>query len=57
MGIARLMGGEAVFYLSGRDFWDAIFFLVIEFLHGFLLTGGIIENDENNLSISKFYQS
>jgi hypothetical protein len=43
MGITRLMGGEADFYLSGRGYWDAIFLLVIEFLHGFLLTGGINE--------------
>jgi CAAX protease family protein len=43
MGITRLMGGEAEFLLSGRGFGEAIFFLVIEFLHGFLLTGGINE--------------
>ncbi len=43
MAIARLFGGEAQFYLSDMAFQDAAIFLVLEFLRGFLMTGGINE--------------
>jgi membrane protease YdiL (CAAX protease family) len=43
MGITRLFGGEAQFYLAGMSFGNAAVFLLLEFLHGFLLTGGINE--------------
>jgi len=43
MGITRLFGGEAQFYLADMAFWDAVIFLLLEYLRGFLLTGGINE--------------
>ena len=42
-GITRLLGGEAEFYLSDMLFWEAAFLLLLEFLRGFLTTGGINE--------------
>jgi membrane protease YdiL (CAAX protease family) len=41
--ITRLMGGEAEFYLADMLFWEAAVLLVLEFLRGFLTTGGINE--------------
>jgi len=43
MGITRLFGGEAQFYLAKMTFWDAAIFILLEYLKGFLLTGGINE--------------
>ena len=43
MAITRLFGGEAQFYLADMVFWDAVIFLLLEFLRGFILTGGINE--------------
>jgi membrane protease YdiL (CAAX protease family) len=43
MGITRLLGGEAQFYLADMPFRDAAFLLMLEFLHVFLMTGGINE--------------
>jgi len=43
MGITRLLGGEAQFYLADMPFQDAAFLLVLESLHVFLMTGGINE--------------
>jgi membrane protease YdiL (CAAX protease family) len=43
MGITRLFGGEAQFYLSDLGIKAAGTFLVLEFLRGFLMTGGINE--------------
>jgi membrane protease YdiL (CAAX protease family) len=43
MGITRLFGGEAKFFMAGMAFQDAAFLLLLEFLHVFLMTGGINE--------------
>jgi membrane protease YdiL (CAAX protease family) len=43
MGITRLFGGEAQFYLADMAFRDAVFLLLLEFTHVFLMTGGINE--------------
>jgi uncharacterized protein len=43
MGITRLLGGQAQFYLADLAFRDVAFLLVLEFLHVFLMTGGINE--------------
>ena len=43
MGITRLFGGQAQFYLADRAFWEAAYLLLLEFLHVFLMTGGINE--------------
>ena len=43
MGITRLFGGEAQFYLADMAFQDAAFLLLLEFTHVFLMTGGINE--------------
>ena len=43
MGITRLFGGEAEFFLAGMTFQDMAFLLLLEFLHVFLMTGGINE--------------
>ena len=43
MGITRLFGGEAHFRLADMSFGDAAVILILEFLHNFLLTGGINE--------------
>ena len=43
MWITRLSGGEAQFHLAGLGFQGAATVLVLEFLHGFLMTGGINE--------------
>lgn len=43
MGITRLSGGQADFYLAGLGFKSAAILLLLEFLHGFLYTGGINE--------------
>jgi membrane protease YdiL (CAAX protease family) len=43
MGITRLFGGEAQFYLAELGFEGVGIFLLLEFLKGFLLTGGINE--------------
>lgn len=43
MGMTRLFGGEAEFYLSGRSFGEIMFILALEFLRVFLMTGGINE--------------
>jgi membrane protease YdiL (CAAX protease family) len=43
MGITRLFGGRAVFYMAGLGFKSAAVLLLLEFLHGFLYTGGINE--------------
>jgi membrane protease YdiL (CAAX protease family) len=43
MGITRLFGGQAEFYLADLGFKDAAIFLLLEFLRGFLMTGGINE--------------
>jgi membrane protease YdiL (CAAX protease family) len=43
MVITRLLGGKADFYLADMDFGDAAFFLLLEFLKGFVLSGGINE--------------
>ncbi len=42
-GITRLMGGEAEFFLSDRPLGVAIVVLLLQFVYGFLLTGGINE--------------
>lgn len=42
-GITRLLGGEAEFYLADLGLAGAAVILLLEFLHGFLLTGGINE--------------
>jgi membrane protease YdiL (CAAX protease family) len=41
--ITRLMGGEARFYLDYLGFGGAAIVLLLEFLRGFLMTGGINE--------------
>lgn len=41
--ITRLFGGEAEFYLSDLGFGGAAVYLILEFLRGFLMTGGINE--------------
>jgi membrane protease YdiL (CAAX protease family) len=43
MGITRLFGGQARFYLAELGFQGAAVFLLLEFLRGFLMTGGINE--------------
>jgi membrane protease YdiL (CAAX protease family) len=43
MGITRLFGGEAQFYLADLGFGGAAMVLLLEFLRGFFLTGGINE--------------
>jgi membrane protease YdiL (CAAX protease family) len=43
MGITRLFGGQAQFYLADLAFREAALLLVLEFLHVFLMTGGINE--------------
>jgi membrane protease YdiL (CAAX protease family) len=43
MGITKLMGGEIQFNLADLGLQGALFFLVLEFLKGFLFTGGINE--------------
>lgn len=43
MGITRLFGGEAYFNLAEMDFKGAAVFLLLEFMYGFLYTGGINE--------------
>jgi membrane protease YdiL (CAAX protease family) len=43
MGITRLFGGEAEFYLADLGFAGAAIFILLEFLKGFLLSGGINE--------------
>jgi len=43
MGITRLFGGEAEFFMAGMAFQDVAFLLLLEFLHVFLMTGGINE--------------
>jgi len=43
MGITRLFGGWAEFYLADLGIKGAAIFLVLEFLRGFLITGGINE--------------
>ena len=41
--LTRLFGGEALFYLAELGFKSAVFYLLFEFLRGFLMTGGINE--------------
>jgi len=43
MGITNLLGGEAQFYLADMAFQDIAILLLLEFLHVFLMTGGINE--------------
>jgi len=43
MGITRLFGGQAQFYLAELGLQGAAIFLLLEFLRGFLMTGGINE--------------
>jgi hypothetical protein len=43
IGLTRLMGGEAQFILDRMDIGSAAIFLALEFLRGFLETGGINE--------------
>jgi membrane protease YdiL (CAAX protease family) len=43
MGIIRLLGGKVYFKLAGSGFESAAIFLTLEFIHGFLMTGGINE--------------
>jgi membrane protease YdiL (CAAX protease family) len=43
MGITRLFGGKAEFYLADLGFEGVAIFLLLEFLRGFLMTGGINE--------------
>jgi len=43
MGITRLLGGQADFYLASLGFKGAAVYLLLDFLHGFLMTGGINE--------------
>jgi membrane protease YdiL (CAAX protease family) len=43
MGITRLLGGEVQFKLADMGFEAAAIFLGLEFLQGFLMTGGINE--------------
>ncbi len=43
MGITRLLGGEAQFFLADMPSRDAATLLLLEFLHVFLMTGGINE--------------
>lgn len=43
MGITRLFGGEAQFFLADRSIGEAALFLLLGFLHVFLMTGGINE--------------
>lgn len=41
--ITRLLGGEAQSYLDNLGFWGAVIVLLLEFLRGFFMTGGINE--------------
>ena len=43
MGITRAFGGQAQFYLADLGFEGAAIFLLLEFLRGYLMTGGINE--------------
>lgn len=43
MGITRLMGGQAEFYLAEAGFEGAATYILLEFSRGFLMTGGINE--------------
>jgi membrane protease YdiL (CAAX protease family) len=43
LGITRLFGGQAEFYLTGLGFGGVAIYLLLEFLRGFLMTGGINE--------------
>ena len=43
MGITRAFGGQAQFYPADLGFEGATIFLLLEFLRGFLMTGGINE--------------
>jgi len=43
IGITRLLGGEVQINLADLGFQSAVTFLLLEFLKGFLLTGGINE--------------
>ena len=43
--LSRLFGGQAEFYLTGIGFKSAAGILLLEFVHGFLYTGGINEED------------
>jgi membrane protease YdiL (CAAX protease family) len=43
MAITRLLGGAARFYRPGTSVGDVAVFFVLEFLHGFFLTGGVNE--------------
>jgi membrane protease YdiL (CAAX protease family) len=43
MGITRLFGGQAEFYLADLGFEGAAIFLLLEFSRGFLMTGGVNE--------------
>jgi membrane protease YdiL (CAAX protease family) len=43
MAITRLLGGEVYFKLAGLGFESAAIFLTLEFMRGFLMTGGINE--------------
>ena len=43
MSITRLFGGQAQFYLADLAFEEAALLLLLEFLHVFLMTGGINE--------------
>ncbi|MEN6410281.1 MAG: CPBP family intramembrane glutamic endopeptidase [Anaerolineaceae bacterium] len=43
MGITRLFGGQAEFYLADLGFIGAAIYLLIDYVHGFLMTGGINE--------------
>jgi membrane protease YdiL (CAAX protease family) len=43
MWVTRLIGGEAQFYLADLPIWEVALLLLLEFLHVFLMTGGINE--------------
>lgn len=43
VGLTRLVGGKAQFYLADLGFQGAAILLVLEFMRGFLMTGGINE--------------
>jgi membrane protease YdiL (CAAX protease family) len=43
MGITHLSGGEVYFKLAGLGFESVAILLILEFVHGFLMTGGINE--------------
>lgn len=42
-GVTRLFGGEAEFYLPGSSFGMGLLVVLLDFLKGFLMTGGINE--------------